>query len=153
MEADDWLRGQAGADGSARGSGRVVSSCRGLLVVLVVALLGGCSSDTAVDSDDAAFGPAMELERPICKVLAPRVQLDWKEGETRFGYRGPEDEPPGEEATKFENDLERLGFTELETSIAGGVPRPELRKNYEDREIDEAIQRVQEAVASSPDCG
>jgi hypothetical protein len=151
VEENCHLSHQASADGSARRSGRLESPRRGLLVVLLV-LLAGCSSEAAVDSDDAAFRPAMELDRPTCKVLAPTVQLDWKEGETRFGYRGPEDEPPGGEATEFERDLERLGFTELETRLAGGVTRAELRKNYEDREIDAAIQRVQEAVASSPDC-
>lgn len=136
----------------AGGSDRIISPCRGLVAVLVVAFLSGCSSDTTDDGEDAAFRPAMELDRPTCKMLTSRVQLDWKVGETSFGFPGGLEEPSAEEYREFESDLERLGFAELETRIAGGVPRTVLRTDHGDVEIDEAIRRVQDAVASSREC-
>ena len=132
---------------------RLVLRYQPLVLGVVAALLvGSCSFEGTAGSDDAAFRPAMELDRPICKMLTPRVQLDWGVGQTRFGYPDGR-EPSPEEATQFQSDLERLGFTELETQVAGGFSRTELRKDHEDREIDRAIQRIQRAISSSPDCG
>lgn len=153
MEANGGLEPRPSpGDRSGRDPGPIVCSCGGLVAVLVVLLLSGCSSDITVDSDEAAFRPAMVLDRPTCKFLTPWVQLDWKEAQTRFGYHGREDELSGEEAAQFESDLDWLGFTRLEALIAGGASRPELEKNYQEGEIDQAIRRVQEAVATSPDC-